>query len=106
VAGGLGNAAGLVLGLGGLGGGYHTSSGVVVLRLSLGSPVSSRGRTKRWSPKALCRRDAIVPSGISRAGRMGVGEGEKDCCWLSWLDGGHGSSETDAFDKTITDKEN
>jgi hypothetical protein len=88
VAGGLDNVA-AALTLIASDAGYDTSSGGVVWGLSLGSPVSSRGRTKRWSPSALCRRDATVPSGISRAGRTGTGEGEKVGCWLGLLSDAH-----------------
>jgi hypothetical protein len=81
VAGGLGNEI-AALTLISSDGGYDMFSGGAVCGLSLGSPVSSRGRTKRWSPSALCRREATVPSGISRAGRTGTAEGEKVGCWL------------------------
>ena len=51
-------------------GGYHWSNEGTTAGSSLVRPVSSRGRTKRWSPRAAFRREATVPSSRLRAGTV------------------------------------
>jgi hypothetical protein len=57
---------------GGVGNGVRDSNGEIVFGSRGGNrPLSSRGRTVRWSPRAVRRRDTMAPSGRSRAGVNG-----------------------------------